>query len=120
MSSFSDFQNILPDPNNTIGSAGQSVGGGTGPGFASVKLSSENKVAKSQTNSGRLIARAIAYHSWKVNISYNPLTRTEFEPVYSFLLHRRGSINPFFVSLPQYRLPQNSTFASYILSLIHI
>lgn len=113
MASFTNFQEILPDPNNTIGDAGQAAGT-AGPGYASVQLSSENKTIRTRTNSGRLISRAIAYHSWKVNIGYNPMTRSEFEKVYNFLIHRRGSILPFFVSLPQYRIPQNGTFASYI------
>ena len=113
MAVFTSFQDILPDPNNQIGDAGQ-ASGTAGPGFASVNLSSENRVAKSRTNSGRLISRAIAYHSWKINITYNPMTRDEFEPVYNFLIHRRGSINPFYVSLPQYRLPRDTNFSGYI------
>ena len=44
------------------------------------------------------------------------MTRAEFEPVYSFLLQKRGGLNPFFVSLPQYRIPQNSTFAVFAAS----
>lgn len=111
MASFSSFQNVLPDPNNTIGDAGQAAGS-AGPGYASVQLSSENQTLRSRTNSGRLITRAAAYHTWKINISYNPMTRVEFERIYTFLIHRRGSLNPFFVSLPQYRTPQNSTFAN--------
>ena len=112
MSSFSSFQNILPDPNNTIGTAGQAAGS-TGPGYASVKLSSENQTLRSRTNSGRLIARAAAYHSWKVDIGYNPMTRVEFERIYNFLIQKRGSLTPFFVSLPQYRIPQNGSFANF-------
>ena len=112
MGSFNDFQNILPDPNNVIGDAGQATGT-AGPGYASVKLSSENQTIRSKTNSGRLISRASAYHTWKVNINYNPMTQADFNRIYSFLIHRRGSIDPFFVSLPQYRTPQDSTFASY-------
>tara|TARA_Y100000361_G_scaffold123773_1_gene116566 strand:+ start:312 stop:1064 length:753 start_codon:yes stop_codon:yes gene_type:complete len=113
MAVFTSFQDILPDPNNQIGDAGHATGT-AGPGFASVNLSSDNKVSKNLTNSGRLIARAIAYHSWKINIKYNPMTRAQFEPVYNFLVHRRGSIKPFYISLPQYKLPQDSNFSSYI------
>ena len=112
---FSTFQNILPDPNNTIGDAGQSAGS-AGPGFASVKFTSEQPTLRDRTNSGRLLARAIVSHKWKINIRYNPMTRAEFEPVYSFLLQKRGGLNPFFVSLPQYRIPQNSTFAVFAAS----
>ena len=112
---FSAFQNVLPDPNNTIGSAGQAAGN-AGPGFATVKFTSEQPILRDRTNSGRILARSIVAHRWKINITYNPMTREEFEPIYSFLLHRRGALNHFFVSLPQYRVPQNTSFATYAAS----
>lgn len=112
MANFSSFQNILPDPNNQIGSAGQ-VTGTAGPGFASVSISSEQRTLRDRTNSGRILARAKTGHKWNIKIQYNPMTRADFEPVYNFLLHRRGALNPFFVSLPQYRTPQDSTFATF-------
>ena len=112
---FTNHLNILPDPNNAIGDAGE-TGGTAGPGFASVKVTSNQPTMKDFTNSGRILARAVARHQWKINISYNPMTETEFNRVYSFLLHRRGGLKPFFVSLPQYRVPQDSTFATYAAS----
>ena len=69
---------------------------------------------RTRTNSGRIVARAIKSHLWNIDISYNPMTRTEFEPVYNFLINRRGSLKPFFVSLPQYRNPQDSNLAGTI------
>jgi len=115
MTDFSDFTNILPDPNNPIGEAGQ-AGGTNGPGYASVKLASEHKQMNTRTNSGRLISRELSGHKWNIDISYNPMTRAEFEPVYTFLLQKRGSLKPFFVSLPQYRVPRDSTFATFVAS----
>ena len=96
-------QNTLPDPNNQITDAGQSGSGSTGPGFLSVKFSSIQPILRDRTNSGRIISRAHAYHKWQIGLTYNPLTREEFDPVYNFLLHRRGTLKPFFISLPQYR-----------------
>ena len=43
MSTFTEFTNILPDPNNAIGESGQ-AGGTAGPGYSSVKLASEHKM----------------------------------------------------------------------------
>ena len=86
MSTFISFQDILPDPNNTIGEAGQ-VAGTAGPGFANVSLTSDQKTMKDFTNSGRILARAIAAHRWKIKISYNPLTRDEFDRIYTFLIY---------------------------------
>lgn len=113
MATWSNFLDRLPDPRTRIGDGGQSGTGSYGPGFASVKLSSNEPVIKDKTNSGRHLARAIASHQWKVSISYNPMTREEFEPIYSFLLQKRGGLTPFYVQLPQYRTPQNVTFATY-------
>mgnify|MGYP001298266550 FL=1 len=107
-------QNTLPDPNNQITDAGQSGSGSTGPGFLSVKFSSIQPILRDRTNSGRIISRAHAYHKWQIGLTYNPLTREEFDPVYNFLLHRRGTLKPFFISLPQYRAqgPTSRTVAS--------
>jgi hypothetical protein len=109
---------ILPDPNNKIMNSGKAdnTNGTAGPGFASVQLTSDAKIMRTRTNSGRLIARGIAGHKWKINISYNPMTRAEFEPVYNFLLQKRGGLIPFYVSLPQYRTPQDSDFATHAAS----
>lgn len=115
MASFTNFQNVLPDPNNSIGNAGQSTGS-YGPGYASVSVTSEQPMLRDSTNSGRILARSVAAQKWNIKITYNPMTREEFEPVYTFLLQRRGPINPFYVSLPQYRVPRDSTFATYAAS----
>lgn len=103
MTTFSNFLNILPDPNYKIGQAGESnASGSAGPGFASIKLSSQAPIMRDRTNSGRLVSRSAAYHRWEVDISYNPMTRAEFDPVYAFLLEKQGSLKPFYVSLPNY------------------
>lgn len=109
------FLNILPDPANPIKNSGV-AGTGIGVdahGFASVSLTSESPIMRSRTNSGRLITRGIAGHKWKIKISYNPMTRDEFDPVYSFLLQKRGGLIPFYVSLPQYQNPKQSAFSSF-------
>lgn len=104
---------ILPSPDYTITDAGTDDAGGTaGPGFASVKLSSNFNTMTDRTNSGRLLTRAAAYQLWSISIGYNPMTRVEFDPVYAFLMQRRGGLLPFFVELPQYKNPKNSTFTT--------
>jgi len=108
-----NYQDVLPDPNNSVGSAGQNTGT-AGPGYASVQLISKSPTLKTRTNSGRTIARALVAHSWQIVIAYNPMTRAEFEPIYNFLLNRRGGLKPFKVSLPQYKVPQDSTFNTYV------
>ena len=119
MATFTEFQNILPDPNNSIGDGGQSLstgsGGTSGPGFATVQFSSKSPTQVSRTNSGRVITRNVLAHNWDINITYNPMTRDEFEPVYSFLIDK-GRLNPFFIQLPQQFVSRNSAFATYTAS----
>jgi hypothetical protein len=116
MATFSSFLDILPDPTNPIGISGQALatnsGGTAGPGFASVQFSSEAPIQMSRTNSGRVITRAIAGHKWKINITYNPMTRDQFEPIFNFLLEKNGRLNPFFVKLPQQANSRNAAFTS--------
>ncbi len=114
MASFTSYQDTLPDPNNLISTAGASGTGSAGPGYVSVDLVSDQKVLISRTNSQRVAARSIAGHKWNINIKYNKLTLADFNPVYTFLLQRMGAIHPFYVSLPQYRTPQDSTFSTFV------
>jgi len=104
-----NYMDILPDPNTRIldsGLAGvNTVGsetGNTGPGFASVKFSSKQPTIVDRTRGGRVITRSVAGQNWDIAISYNPLTRAEFDPINSFLMAMQGSLKPFFVYLPQY------------------
>jgi hypothetical protein len=97
------YMDILPDPTNKILDSGLANASGTaGPGFASVKFSSDQRVMINRTHSGRVVRRAIAGQHWKIRLNYNPLTRAEFDPVNSFLMAMQGSLKPFFVMLPQY------------------
>lgn len=109
---FNSFSDILPDPNNRIDTAGvASATGSAGPGFASVKFRSSRQVQMSRTISGRGVTASPGYHTWEFDINYNPLTRTEFEPVSTFLESREGRLRPFFIILPQHAAPINTLFS---------
>jgi len=116
MATFTSFLDVLPSPDKPIGTAGQSLatgsGGTDGPGYASVTFASEAPIQMSRTNSGRVITRSIAGHKWNIQIKYNPMTRDQFEPVYSFLLEKNGRLNPFYIQLPQHMLSRNTAFAT--------
>lgn len=106
------IQNTLPNPSNGINQAGGIVSASNEPGYATVKVDSKFKTARDTTNSGVLISRSKAAQSFDVNITYNPLTEDEFMPVYSFLMEKQGMLKPFFVPLPQYDSPRDSTLAA--------
>lgn len=97
------FTTILPTPVNLIGLDGQAGGAYEGPGFASVTMTSVEPIQHSIVNSGRLdMSRAANPHIWRVAISYNELECEQFHVVYSFLLRKQASLEPFYVQLPQY------------------
>jgi len=105
------FLNILPDPSTKRSYWGaEDATGDAGPGFSKVKLTSDQKVMLSRTNSQRVISRASGGQKWNIDIGYHPMTRAEFTPVYTFLLQQRGPLTPFFVELPQYASSQNALF----------
>lgn len=114
MGTYTAFQNILPDPNNAIGTGGE-ASGAAGPGFASLNFSSDSATQVSRTNSGRVITRGTGAHKWTIKVNYNPMTRDEFEPVYSFLL-QKGRLNPFLMQLPNQYTSRNSAFATHVTS----
>ena len=111
MATFTDFTNRLPDPNWGINEAGDghATSYTEGPGFASVKFTANQPVSFSRTNSGRVTTRSIVGHHWSIGITYNPMTRDQFEPIYNFLLEKRGRLKPFFVALPQHVTTRTTT-----------
>jgi hypothetical protein len=121
MTAFNFFSDILPDPDFAIGIAGEhpAESGETaeyGAGFSSVRLGSVKPIMRARTQSGRMVTRAAAYHKWTVSITYNPMTRAEFDPIYTFLMEKQGGLKPFYVYLPQYTAPKNTLFASWALA----
>lgn len=110
------FMDILPDPTRKILNSGKQNDstGTSGPGFVSVKLNSNMPMASSRTNGGRSIYRSLGTHTWEIDVTYNQLTRAEFEPVHAFLMARQGLLLPFYIILPQYELPREATFATNV------
>ena len=108
------FSNVLPDPSNAINDAGKLDNTANAPGFISMSINSESKTISNKTNSGRLITSTTGGHNWSFSMTYNPLTREDFEPVYNFLAHKKGRLTPFFMSLPQNKLPRDSVFANTV------
>jgi hypothetical protein len=110
------FSNILPDPVNKITNAGvyDNTTGSQGPGFASISLRSVRDTQVSRTVSGRGVTRSSGGQYWEMDINYHPMTRAQFEPVYSFLLSRNGRKDPFYIALPEYAAPRSPAFAACV------
>lgn len=101
---------ILPDPNNKMNAAGELDGAGEpGPGYSNLRVRSIEPIMKDRTNSSRVVTRSAVAQRWEIDISYNPLTRNQFDIINSFLLSKRGGLIPFYVELPQYLAPKDVT-----------
>jgi hypothetical protein len=109
------FLETLPDPNFTINTAGI-AGGAAGPGFMSTKIGLVLPIQQDRAIAGRTTRRTQKQAKWDISIAYNPLTQVEFAPIYYFLMEKKGSRKPFYVSLPQYHLPKDPTLATYVQS----
>ena len=97
------IQNTLPDPTNKINAQGNiDASGSPGPGFSAVTVTSKQPISINRSNSGLAFRNVSKYQLFTVNISYNKLTKEEFNVVYSFLLEKQASLEAFFVQLPQY------------------
>jgi hypothetical protein len=117
MATFATFNTRLPDPTFLVSNAGSvEASGSTAAGFANVSMSSNRPSQVSRTLSGRGIHATSGAHHWEVNISYNPMKKSQFDPIMSFLEAHDGRLNPFFVVLPQHSVPKDVTFAAHVTS----
>jgi len=72
----------------------------TSPEFASVGFASEQKTITSTTDSGKMFSVQVDGQRFKFSASYPPMRRSEFAPVYAFIMKQRSQKETFQISLP--------------------
>jgi hypothetical protein len=72
----------------------------TTPEFASVGFSSEQKTITTTTDSGKMFSVQVDGQRFKFSASYPPMNRSEFAPVYAFIMKQRSQKETFQISLP--------------------
>ena len=72
----------------------------TSPEFASVGFASEQKTITSTTDSGKMFTVQVDGQRFKFSASYPPMSRSEFAPVYAFIMKQRSQKETFQISLP--------------------
>ena len=72
----------------------------TTPEFASVGFASEQKTITSTTDSGKMFTVQVDGQRFKFSASYPPMRRSEFAPVYAFIMKQRSQKETFQISLP--------------------
>ena len=72
----------------------------TTPEFRSIGFSSEQKTITSTTDSGKMFSVQIDGQRFKFSASYPPMNRSEFAPVYAFVMKQRSQKETFQIALP--------------------
>lgn len=72
----------------------------TSPEFKSLGFSSEQKTLTSTTDSGKMFSVQIDGQRWKFKASYPPMTRSDFAPVYAFIIKQRSQKETFQIVPP--------------------
>jgi len=72
----------------------------TTPEFSSVGFSSEQKTITTTTDSGKMFAVQVDGQRFKFSASYPPMNRSEFAPVYAFIMKQRSQKETFQIALP--------------------
>ena len=77
----------------------------TSPGFTTTNLKSVTQTLSSESQSGKQQIRSFGGHRWQFRAKYPPLTRSEFMPVWAFLLSQKGKFDSFAVIPPDLAVP---------------
>ena len=72
----------------------------TSPQFSAIGFTSEQKTITSTTDSGKMFSTQIDGQRWRFTASYPTISRTNFAPVYAFIIKQRGQQETFQVILP--------------------
>lgn len=111
MPAYATYPQTLPDPNLPVGEIGV-----PGPGYRQLELSANQpNIYSLSAGSQRKGSFANQRGYWTLTITYNKLPKDEFNILYSFLLSKKYSMEPFYVNLPQYGNPA-VTQKSYVFS----
>jgi|TARA_R110000796_G_scaffold235784_1_gene354909 hypothetical protein len=72
----------------------------TSPQFSAIGFTSEQKTITSTTDSGKMFSTQIDGQRFSFTASYPTISRTNFAPVYAFIMKQRGQQETFQVILP--------------------
>ena len=91
----------------------------TTPEFASVGFGSEQKTITSTTDSGKMFAVQIDGQRFKFSASYPPLSRTDFSPVYAFIMKQRSQKETFQIALPDLKNAKGDVSGTVLVNGVH-
>tara|TARA_R100000951_G_scaffold36129_3_gene30876 strand:+ start:3579 stop:4151 length:573 start_codon:yes stop_codon:yes gene_type:complete len=72
----------------------------TDPEFANVEITSRHANLRTETRSGRTQVRSLGAQRWAIKGRYNDLKRSEFAPVFAFVMAQKGGVEEFTIVPP--------------------
>jgi len=91
----------------------------TTPEFASVNFSSEQKTLTSTTDSGKMFTTQVDGQRFKFSASYPPMSRSEFSPVYAFIMKQRSQKETFQIALPDLKNAKGNVSGTILVNGSH-
>jgi len=91
----------------------------TTPEFASVGFGSEQKTITSTTDSGKMFAVQVDGQRFKFSASYPPMSRSDFSPVYAFIMKQRSQKETFQIALPDLKNAKGDVSGTVLVNGVH-
>jgi len=70
------------------------------PEFQAINVNSRHSNLMSETVSGKMQVRSIGGQRWSFSAKYNPMVRSDFNPVYAFVMSQQGRLGTFSIIPP--------------------
>ena len=91
----------------------------TTPEFRSLNFSSEQKTLTSTTDSGKMFSTQIDGQRFKFSATYPPMSRSDFAPVYAFIIKQRSQKETFQISLPDIKNAKGNVSGTVLVKNSH-
>ncbi len=91
----------------------------TTPEFRSINFGSEQRTKVSTTDSGKMFSTQIDGQRFKFSTSYSALSRSDFAPVFAFVMKQRSQKETFQISLPDLKNAKGDVSGSVLVKTSH-
>lgn len=92
----------------------------TDPEFAAVEITSRHANLRTETRSGRTQVRSLGAQRWAIKGRYNDLKRSEFAPVFAFVMAQKGGVQEFTIVPPVVSSSSGGAIGTMRVNVAHI
>ena len=91
----------------------------TSPEFRSINFGSEQRTKVSTTDSGKMFSTQIDGQRFKFSASYSALSRSDFAPVFAFVMKQRSQKETFQIALPDIKNAKGNVSGTVLVKNAH-